>query len=64
MSFASIGGMTTKNVEPARRQVTPQPQELPPGAGQPRVPHTRVKQPGEDAPDSERQPAPQRDESD
>jgi hypothetical protein len=35
------------------RQVTVQPQEKPPLAGQPNVPHHKIKQPGQPAPDSE-----------
>ncbi len=42
--------MATQSTQRVERQVTPQPQEQPPAAGQPRVPHTRVKMPGE--PDS------------
>jgi hypothetical protein len=38
--------MATKSNERLDRQVTPQPQEKPPAAGQPRVPHTGVKVPG------------------
>jgi hypothetical protein len=37
----------------APRQVTVQPQEKAPDAGQPHVPHTRVKQPGQAPPDDD-----------
>jgi hypothetical protein len=35
------------------RQVTVQPQEKAPEAGQPHVPHTHLQQPGEDEPESQ-----------
>ena len=45
--------MTPKYEKLARRQVTVQPQEPPPEAGQPHVPHTRGKIPGRQAPSEE-----------
>lgn len=42
--------MPSKNPVPETRQVTVQPQEMPPEAGRPQVPHTRVKQPGQPPP--------------
>jgi hypothetical protein len=39
--------MPKKNAERAPRQVTVQPQEKPPEAGQPHLPHTHLEQPGQ-----------------
>jgi len=46
--------MATKNAPPPPRQVTVQPQELPPEQGQPHVPHEPVATPDER--DEERMP--------
>jgi hypothetical protein len=45
--------MADQNEKRGPRQVTVQPQELPPDAGQPHVPHTRVKTPGGESPESD-----------